>query len=324
MATIIDDMIYRLNSMSCWIVILIFLITLIALVYLYRLFNIPQKPKSQNVEAFTQEKQFVSLQGAQVFDDFYATMFDDLFYKNIYDEYEVGLILNKTKPVTESDVLVIGSKSGFINNLFQKKGYNSYGIETSPFMVKQAKQKYPSCNFITGNPLDLMNYDAEKFSLISILDFSLYMIHDRRILFDNCYKWLLPGGYFVIHLVNTYDFYNSQVYATKVNKFNPIIQKLFRPDNEMNVIGFNNKSIGDFDYKSQMILGEDNNIEFQENFKNRKDGRISQQIRKVQFPDMKLILSEAKDAGFNMLSQLDLISLNKPYQYLFILYKPSL
>ena len=36
-----------------------------------------------------------------------------------------------------------------------------------------------------------------------------------------------------------------------------------------------------------------------------------------------IILSEIKDCGFNMLSQFDLVSYDKPFQYIYVLYKPA-
>jgi hypothetical protein len=40
-------------------------------------------------------------------------------------------------------------------------------------------------------------------------------------------------------------------------------------------------------------------------------------------PDQSIILSEAKDCGFNMLAQNDLLPYKKPFQYIYILYKPA-
>ena len=62
-------------------------------------------------------------------------MYESLFYSNLVDDYEVGIILNKTSPVRESDVLVIGSKTGTRVNNLAKKGYNGYGLESSKDMI---------------------------------------------------------------------------------------------------------------------------------------------------------------------------------------------
>ena len=38
----------------------------------------------------------------------------------------------------------------------------------------------------------------------------IYYIEDKKRFIDNCYNWLKPGGYFVVHLVNR-------------DKFDPIV-----------------------------------------------------------------------------------------------------
>jgi hypothetical protein len=48
----------------------------------------------------------------QSFNQFYATIYQDLFYRDFVDDYEVGIILNKIQPVRQTDALVIGSKTG--------------------------------------------------------------------------------------------------------------------------------------------------------------------------------------------------------------------
>ena len=64
-------------------------------------------------------------------------------------------------------------------------------------------------------------------------------------------------------------------------------------------------------------------IELRETFKNRKNGNKRQNVQNFYTPDQTIILSEIKDSGFNMLAQYDLLPYNKPFQYIYILYKPS-
>ena len=50
--------------------------------------------------------------------------------------------------------------------------------------------------------MDFMNFDAQSFTHITCLYFTIYYIKDKTRLFKNCYDWLKPGGYMVLHLVN--------------------------------------------------------------------------------------------------------------------------
>ena len=70
-------------------------------------------------------------------------------------------------------------------------------------------------------------------------------------------------------------------------------------------------------------MNDPDNIELRETFKNRKNGKKRQNVHKFITPDQTVILSEAKDYGFNMLSQFDLLPYDKPLQYIYILYKPT-
>ena len=72
-----------------------------------------------------------------------------------------------------------------------------------------------------------------------------------------------------------------------------------------------------------MSMNDPEVIEFRETFKNRKNGKKRQNVRKFITPDQTVILSEAKDCGFNMLSQIDLLPFDRPFQYIYVLYKPA-
>ena len=120
--TIFDTIINRINTTSSWIIISFFIILLIAMVYIYRLFFVEVNKTSASKipeyikEGFTINKDITIVDvndmgtGAdadagmdmentyndnQSFNEFYATIYQDLFYKDVVDDYEIGIILNK-------------------------------------------------------------------------------------------------------------------------------------------------------------------------------------------------------------------------------------
>ena len=325
--TIIDTAVNKINTSSCWVVMLVFLIILVSVVYIYRLFflDITSKDKGSNTnqEGFTINKEFTLKTGNESLDDFYANMYENLFYKDLYDDYEVGIILNKAAPVSRTDALVIGSKTGKHVNTLSSKGYNCYGMEKSNEMIDYSVKKYPDNKYILGDGTNQLTFDAEKFTLITLLDFTIYSISNRRMLFENCYKWLAPGGFLAIHLMNVGGFYDSQTYGARERRFSPTIMSLFNGKHVKNPLGNNDAIVDDIIYKSDMVMRDPEYIELRETFKNRKNGKKRQNVQKFNTPDQTLILSEAKDSGFNMLSQLDLIPYDRPFQYIYILYKPA-
>ena len=84
--TIIDTAINRINTSSCWVVMLVFLIILVSVVYIYRLFFLDTTSKeggsTTNQEGFTINKDFTLKTGEESLDDFYANMYENLFYRD--------------------------------------------------------------------------------------------------------------------------------------------------------------------------------------------------------------------------------------------------
>jgi SAM-dependent methyltransferase len=328
--TIIDTAVNKINSSSCWIVMTVFFIILISVVYVYRLFFIDinsdssESNKSKS-EAFTINRDETNKVGEESLDNFYANIYENLFYSDLVDDYEVGIILNKTKPIKQTDVLVIGSKTGKHVDTLTSKGFNGYGMEKSKDMVSYSEKKYPDSKYVVGDGTNQLTFETEKFTLITLLDFSVYTISNRRMLFENCYKWLVPGGFLAIHLMNVGGFYDSQTYGARERRFSPGVMRLFNKQNIPNYLGNNDAVIDDIIYRSdmKMSVNDPEKIELREIFKNRKNGNKRQNVQNFYTPDQTIILSEIKDSGFNMLAQYDLIPYNKPFQYIYILYKPA-
>lgn len=325
--TIIDTAVNRIYTSSCWVVILVFLIILVSIVYIYRLFFLDTVSKGSgsktNQEGFTMNKDFTLKMGEESLDDFYANMYENIFYSDMYDDYEVGIILNKASPVKQTDALVIGSKTGKHVETLSENGFYGYGMEKSKNMLDYSAKKYPGNKYILGDGTNQLTFDAEKFSLITLLDFTIYSISNRRMLFENCYKWLAPGGFLAIHLINVGGFYDSQTYGARERRLSPIVTRLFNSKHVKNPLGNNDAVVDDIIYKSDMIMADPDVIELRETFKNRKNGKKRQNVQKFITPDQSVILSEAKDCGFNMLSQFDLLPYDRPFQYIYMLYKPA-
>lgn len=206
----------------------------------------------------------------------------------------------------------------------KSNGYNVVGLDKSKAMVEYASKKYPDCKFIHGDPLEFMNFTSEYATAILLLDFSIYYISDRRTLFYNCYHWLKPGGYLVLHLVNRHMF---DPVAPAAKPFTLVSPHPVAPARITNSdVVFNN-----FNYKSKFeIEGNNENGEMNTNDTAKiietmkdKQGKVRKNIRSMKMTGQKIIIGEAKDAGFMMLSQYDLLKNQREYQYIYILYKPS-
>ena len=268
-------------------------------------------------EGFVQREKYILKQGTDIYDDFYSSIYDELVYDNVKNDFEVGEIRRLVKPTERSRVLDVGSGIGHHVNLLEKSGYKVEGVDKSGAMVKSAKKKYPSCKFKQGDVLESMLYPKNSFSTITCLYFTIYYINDKQLFLQNCYNWLMPGGYLVLHLVNR-------------DKFDPILnsadplhlvsaQKYAKKRITNSLVKFK-----DFQYKANFDLDKSKNLaEFDETFKDDTSGHVRQNKHKLHMETQKHILGIAKNLGFILQGKVDMVTTQYQYQYLYLLYKPE-
>lgn len=316
----IDEVATKINNMPCWATLVVFLAVAIIVIWTVNFFYRMRESSSGNLEGFEQESRFTLKQNEDVFEDpFYVGIYDELFYKKLYNSYEVGIILNEIHPTSKDVVIEIGSKTGsYTSALQQSCGCNVIGLDTSATMVDYASKKYPNCKFMQGDPLNFMSFSSEYATAILLLDFAIYYVKDRRTLFYNCYHWLKPGGYLILHLVNRHMFDPIVPAAKPLTLVSP--QSVAKQRITTSDVVFDK-----FDYKSKFEFdqGDKNDgVTIIETMKDRR-GKVRKNVRSLRMSGQKIIISEAKDAGFTMLGQYDLIKSQREYQYIYILYKPS-
>ncbi len=258
----------------------------------------------------------------EIYDDFYVNIYDDMVFSKNKNDYEIGRIIELTKPAPKSFFLDIGSGTGHHVSSLQAHGYPAEGIDISPSMVKKAKETYPEFKFNLADALNTALYPAETFSQITCFYFTLYYIQDKKKLFDNCMKWLIPGGYLSIHLVNR-DKFDPIVPAG--NPFNIVSPQKYAKKRIMTTT----VKFDDFEYKSKfdiketVLNKEEPNAFMIETFKNNKDGGVRKNEHKFYMLTQAEILDIAKDAGFIIHAKVDLLPCQYESQFLYILQKPT-
>jgi len=306
----IRQLIKNFTKSSLWFkmtLVVLFILLLLVITNKY-------KPTKEN---FIQKKKFEMKVGPEIYDKFYASIYNDLVYDKVKNEYEVGEIINATHPTNQSLILDIGSGTGQHVAALNDAGYPTVGLDLSPSMVGIAKKKYPNLKFKQGSALEFMLYPADSFTHILCLYFTIYYIKDKSRFIKNCFDWLKPGGYFILHLVNR-------------DKFDPILntadplqlvsaQRYAKKRITNSLIKFN-----DFKYRADFKLNKKNDTAtFEEIFKDDKTKHIRQNIHKMHMPTQKHILSIAKENGFILLGKIDMVPVQYEYQYLYILQKPE-
>ena len=234
---------------------------------------------------------------------------------------EIGKIIEQAKlDESKSVILDIGSGTGHHVGGFNKKGYNAMGIDIAPSMVKKAKENYPDSNYQVGDTLNPNLFPAQRFTHITCLYFTLYYIQDKKVFFSNVIRWLKPGGFLAVHLVNR-DKFDPILPAG--NPFTIVSPQNYAKKRIMNTTvkfdKFEYKSI--FDIKDQIKSDDEPNAFMRETFKNNKSGNVRQNEHKLYMNTQSEILDIAKSVGFIIDSKIDLVDCQYDSQYVYILQK---
>ena len=261
-------------------------------------------------------KNFNFVKGPFVYDDFYASIYDQLVFSSFKTNYETTALVKETYPNEKSVILDIGSGTGHHVAKLSENGYNVVGIDKSESMIKKARENYPEYTFKLGDAYDQDNFVNSSFTHILCLYFTIYYFQDKIKFFNNCFDWLMPGGTLIVHLVDR-------------ERFDPILPSgnplyIVSPQKyAKNRITKTKVVFDEFTYSSNFKLNEGENIAiFDEKFKF-NDGKIRRQEQVLYMESTPDILTQAQEAGFIIQGQIDLVKCAYEYQYLYILVKPG-
>jgi len=129
-------------------------------------------------------------------------------------------------------------------------------------------------------------------------------------------QWLMPGGYLTIHLVDRDNFDPILPAGDPFGVVSP--QSYADKRITSTVVKFN-----DFDYKSNFELHPNDIAIMNETFKYKNNGNVRKNEHKLYMPTQSRILSLAKETGFILLSQIDMLRCQYGNQYIYVLQKPN-
>ena len=272
---------------------------------------------TKTVENFEQSTRFITHKGPDCLDDFYVSVYDDLLFNKIKNQYEIGAIMNRTEPTSQSRILDIGSGTGHHVGDLKKRGLNVEGLDSSLAMIKQSKKNYPNCKFTHGNAMKSITFHSNSFTHISVLYFTIYYIKDKRTFFQNCFNWLMPGGWLILHLVDR-------------NNFDPIlpVADVFKGTDPQkfskNRIMETRASFDNHDYKALFSINEEKNESYlDETFKHKQNGDVRKNHHILYMPSQRHILALAQETGFIMSSESEMDRAGYNSQYIYVLQKPQ-
>jgi SAM-dependent methyltransferase len=335
------------TGFSTWQIIMLGLIIIVAVNYLTVIYfdkiNQPMPIKTEvastgSKEGFEDQKNVVSptdaeaaryewLNNEQLYDHFFASIYDLLVQPSTRAQAEVSFLLNKWKnprePLFDKKYLVGGCGTGVDVLAFANAGVGRVvGIDKSQAMLDQARTvnlpasvlKPERRNAIEWRKRDLIDPAAAQpaeFDAAALFYFTIYYIKDLDGLFRNLALWVKPGGHLAVHCVNKY-------------KFDPLLESanpfVFTPQKySKHRITKSKVTFDKFDYEAVFDLDEETPTyaEFRETFRY-KDGSVRRQRHTFTMNNLPIIVQKAKAAGWNYEGYIDQVKQGYEYHYLLL------
>jgi SAM-dependent methyltransferase len=139
-------------------------------------------------------------------DGVYARLFELVLNNYAIFQYEIEKIKKITKIDEDSRVLDAGCGAGFHMKILKDNlpGITLEGVEISKSMIERAKIRVPTAEFVNTSLTISEIYKPNVLTHILCLHDTLN--HNTAVdvakILSNFYKWLKPGGYLVVHLLD--------------------------------------------------------------------------------------------------------------------------
>ena len=268
------------------------------------------------MEGFHQKEQFVVKHNDDVMDTFYAELYDALHDVPSRTEKELIHIITTTNPSSKHSVFLdVGSGTGNIVNELTQAGYTAYGIDKSKDMVEYSQSVYPDIEVLQGDILEPMSFEKGTFTHVLCSYFTIYNFADKKQFFRNCYHWMQPGGYLILHLVNK-------------NKFERILPHRMAVSNRTQGELYDKLHIkaifSDFEYVGNCDISEEKTeVTFTETMTDLETKHIRQNELTYYMEDLETILEYARVCGFIQHAKTNMDSMNgDTHQYLYYFERP--
>lgn len=248
-----------------------------------------------------------------IYDDFYAKVYDKLFSTPERISFERASIRENTlnefsKPETKFLDVCCGTSPHA--SWLCEEGYDVVGIDQSEAMLKKARLSCPGGRFYRGDVTNPSSFPPKSFSHAMLLYFSAYQFRNPKIVFDNIYLWLKPGGLFVVHLVDPDKFDPILSAASPFPAFS--LQKYAKSRVTESDVFFDQ-----FKYRSKFIKDRaDDNAIFEETFTFEDGARYREHKHRLNMPVLPEMIDLIRASGFTLREQVDMTSVGYEYQYL--------
>uniref|UniRef100_A0A6C0AI52 Methyltransferase domain-containing protein n=1 Tax=viral metagenome TaxID=1070528 RepID=A0A6C0AI52_9ZZZZ len=270
-----------------------------------------------SIEGFEDGKT-TTLYDKDIFDEEYASIYDSLWNSNERIKYEEVSIHDLTlveQPVTSIRVLDMCCGTATHACYFKQLGVDYLGVDTSDAMIEKARERCPNAKFNKGDISQPQLFSQKSFSHCLLLGFSMYMFPNAKIISDNAYQWLKPGGYFVVHLVDPDRFDPLHDLSSPFAAFS--LQKYNLERQTESVVFFDK-----FKYTGKLVKKRnEDDASYDEVFSyydeaNNGGAKYRENKLSLTMPSKERMIDIIKTSGFTHIENVDLVRAGKEYQYI--------
>ena len=299
------------NNLSTWAKLLI--VTILVLALCIHLNN-----RCTKYEGFGNKEELKLREGNEIYDDFYANVYDALTYAHPKNEFEMRATEKNAKATSQSIILDIGSGTGHHVKQFKELGItNAIGVDKSKAMIRKAKELYPDNKYVYGDALNPSLFKSSEFTHITCFYFTIYYFKDKKQFFENCYNWLKPGGHLIVHVVD------NEMFDPILPPANPL--RMVSPQRYAKKrITHSNIIFDEFKYNAEFDLKDDDTATFTEKFTTRDSNKLFRKNKhQMYMEDDQRIAALAQTCGFLVAEKLHMVKAEYEFQYLYVFQKPE-
>lgn len=270
-----------------------------------------------SIEGFEDGKS-VALHDAEIYDDTYASIYDVLWNSNEklkYEEVSLQDIALADWPTSAVRILDMCCGTAPHACWFKNLGVEYVGVDVSDAMIKKARDGCPAAKFQKGDVTNAHLFPQKSVSHAVLLGFSVYMFENAKVLSDNAYQWLQPGGWFVVHMVDPDKFDPLHEVASPFAAFS--LQKY-----SLDRVVDSNVYFDKFKYLGRLSKKKDeDNATYDETFTyydKEANGGVKYRENKLQLtmPSKERLINIIQTSGFRHKETVDLVRCGKEYQYI--------
>lgn len=141
----------------------------------------------------------------EMYDSVYASVYNLLWHSMEKLDFEKVSIQDMSLanwPTSSVRVLDMCCGTAPLSCWFKDLGVDYIGVDISDAMIKQARKDCPKAKFQKGDVTQIQLFPQKSMSHAILMNFSIYQFENPKIVSDNAYQWIQPGGFFVVHMVD--------------------------------------------------------------------------------------------------------------------------